>query len=76
MDIVSEASCGERSPPAFRGSGSSSPELARRAARMAFALDSGILCFNVESEPELEALSAVLCRRVARADLDPHQSRR
>ncbi|TCT06032.1 diaminopimelate decarboxylase [Aquabacter spiritensis] len=30
---------------------------------MAEALDAGILCFNVESEPELEALSAVAAAR-------------
>ena len=43
---------------------------------MDFALDAGILCFNVESEPELELLSA---RAVAagqdRAGLAAHQSR-
>ena len=33
---------------------------------MAFALDSGILGFNVESEPELEALSEVAAARGAR----------
>jgi diaminopimelate decarboxylase len=34
---------------------------------MAFALDSGILCFNVESEPELEALSDVAQSKGLRA---------
>ncbi|MEW6255427.1 MAG: diaminopimelate decarboxylase [Pseudomonadota bacterium] len=32
-------------------------------AEMAAALDAGILCFNVESEPELEALSQVAASR-------------
>jgi len=36
-------------------------------AEMAFALDSGILCFNVESEPELEALSEVALSKGRRA---------
>jgi diaminopimelate decarboxylase len=34
---------------------------------MAFALDSGILCFNVESEPELQALSEVALSKGTRA---------
>jgi diaminopimelate decarboxylase len=34
---------------------------------MAAALDAGILCFNVESEPELEALSEVTVAKGARA---------
>src|SRR5215218_6054261 len=34
---------------------------------MAAALDAGILCFNVESEPELEALSEVAASRGLRA---------
>ena len=68
------ANCAGRSPPAcpaerivFSGVGKTRPE-------MAFALDSGILCFNVESEPELR--SALRGRRLqgnACADLDPHQ---
>src|SRR5918993_314233 len=57
MDIVSEGELrralaagvpGER--VVFSGVGKTRPE-------MALALESGILCFNVESEPELEALS-------------------
>jgi diaminopimelate decarboxylase len=59
MDIVSEGELrralaagvpGERI--VFSGVGKTRPE-------MAFALESGILCFNVESEPELEALAEV-----------------
>jgi diaminopimelate decarboxylase len=44
----------------FSGVGKTSEE-------MAFALDSGILCFNVESEPELEALSEVALSKGTRA---------
>ena len=36
-------------------------------AEMAFGLEAGIRCFNVESEPELEALSDVAASRNARA---------
>jgi diaminopimelate decarboxylase len=38
-------------------------------AEMAFALDSAILCFNVESEPELEALSEVALSKGTRAPI-------
>jgi diaminopimelate decarboxylase len=67
MDIVSEGELrralaagvpGERI--VFSGVGKTKPE-------MAFALDSGILCFNVESEPELEALSEVAVSKGMRA---------
>ncbi|MBM1174998.1 diaminopimelate decarboxylase [Microvirga arabica] len=67
MDIVSEGELrralaagvsGERI--VFSGVGKTRPE-------MAFALDSGILCFNVESEPELEALSEVAVSKGMRA---------
>ncbi len=57
MDVVSEgelrrALAAGAAPDkiTFSGVGKTPPE-------MAFALDSGILCFNVESEPELFALS-------------------
>src|SRR5919107_2912549 len=67
MDIVSEGELrralaaglpGERI--VFSGVGKTRPE-------MAFALESGILCFNVESEPELEALSEVALAKGMRA---------
>ncbi|MDQ4137075.1 MAG: diaminopimelate decarboxylase [Pseudomonadota bacterium] len=67
MDIVSEGELrralaagvpGERI--VFSGVGKTKPE-------MAFALESGILCFNVESEPELEALSEVARSKGMRA---------
>ncbi len=37
--------------------------VAKTAREMAFALDVGIKCFNVESEPELERLSAVAAEK-------------
>lgn len=69
MDIVSEGELrralaagvpGERI--VFSGVGKTRPE-------MAFALESGILCFNVESEPELEALSEVALSKGKRAPI-------
>ena len=43
----------------------------KTAREMDFALDAGILCFNVESEPELELLSAraMMLGRMARVSL-------
>ncbi|MDB5592011.1 diaminopimelate decarboxylase [Enterovirga sp.] len=41
----------------------------KRPDEMAAALDAGILCFNVESEPEMEALSAVAQSRGTRAPI-------
>ncbi len=59
MDVVSEGELRRAlaaGAPAgritFSGVGKTKPE-------MAFAIESGILCFNVESEPELRALSEV-----------------
>ncbi len=63
MDVVSEGelrrALAVKVPPdriAFSGVGKTREE-------MAFALDSGILAFNVESEPELRALSEVAAAR-------------
>ncbi|MBV1701258.1 MAG: diaminopimelate decarboxylase [Hyphomicrobiales bacterium] len=67
MDVVSEGELrralaagvpGEKI--VFSGVGKTEPE-------MAFALDAGILCFNVESEPELEHLSQVAVAKGTRA---------
>jgi diaminopimelate decarboxylase len=41
--------------------------IGKTRVEMAFALESGIRCFNVESEPELEALSEVAVSRNTRA---------
>jgi diaminopimelate decarboxylase len=41
--------------------------VAKTAREIAFALDIGILCFNVESEPELERISEVAAARGATA---------
>ena len=47
------------SRPAFRRTRSSFPASARPSPRCAAALELGIKCFNLESEPELERLSDV-----------------
>ncbi|WP_395696494.1 diaminopimelate decarboxylase [Methylocella sp.] len=67
MDVVSEGELRRAlkagAPPGritFSGVG-------KTKAEMAFALDAGIFCFNVESEPELLALSEVASGRGARA---------
>ena len=60
MDVVSEGELAARaSPPACRRRRSSSPASARPRARWRWRSTQDILCFNVESEPELEALSAI-----------------
>src|SRR3954462_2752000 len=46
----------------FSGIGKSERELA-------LAIDEGILCVNVESEPELELLSAIAAQKGRRADI-------
>jgi diaminopimelate decarboxylase len=43
--------------------------VAKTAQEMAFALKEGIACFNVESEPELELLSAIAARVGQRATI-------
>ena len=69
MDVVCEANCGAPARPACRGRGSFFPASARRAKRWRSALDEGILCFNVESEPELETLSEVAAPAAKRAPI-------
>src|SRR3569832_2173119 len=39
----------------------------KTAAELAFAIDEGILCINVESEPELALLSQIAASKCARA---------
>src|SRR5215216_4493959 len=43
--------------------------VAKTREEMAYGLDHGILCFNVESEPELEALSEVAASRGRKAPI-------
>ncbi len=41
----------------------------KTAREIAFAIDTGILCFNVESEPELQAISAIATSKGATATI-------
>jgi diaminopimelate decarboxylase len=41
----------------------------KTAREIAFAVDTGILCFNVESEPELQAISAIATSKGATATI-------
>jgi diaminopimelate decarboxylase len=43
--------------------------VAKTAREIAFALDTGILCFNVESEPELERISEIAAAKGATANI-------
>ena len=78
LDVVSrKANCAGRwrlAPPptaiVFAGVG-------KTAREIAFALDTGIACFNVESEPELALISEIAtARQNDRTDRHPGQSRR
>ena len=43
--------------------------VAKTAREIAFAIDTGILCFNVESEPELERISEIAASKGATVDI-------
>ncbi len=53
------ANSSARGPPAFPPTRSCFPDIGKTAAELALAVDEGILCINVESEPELELLSSI-----------------
>ena len=67
MDIVSEGELRRALAAGVPGQRVVFSGVGKTKAEMAFALDSGILCFNVESEPELEALSEVALSKGMRA---------
>ena len=67
MDIVSEGELRRALAAGIPGERIVFSGVGKTKAEMAFALDSGILCFNVESEPELEALSEVAASKGMRA---------
>src|ERR671916_1133540 len=67
MDIVSEGELRRALAAGVPGQRIVFSGVGKTKAEMAFALDSGILCFNVESEPELEALSEVASSKGVRA---------
>ncbi len=59
MDVVSGGELARALRAGVLREKSPSPASARPRDEIAAALDAGILCFNVESEPELEAISAI-----------------
>ena len=67
MDIVSEGELRRALAAGVPGERIVFSGVGKTRSEMAFALDSGILCFNVESEPELEALSEVALSKGTRA---------
>ncbi|WP_243369690.1 diaminopimelate decarboxylase [Microvirga solisilvae] len=69
MDIVSEGELRRALAAGTPGERVVFSGVGKTKAEMAFALDSGILCFNVESEPELEALSEVALSKGRRAPI-------
>jgi diaminopimelate decarboxylase len=71
MDVVSEGELRRARAAGTPASRIIFSGVGKTQAEMAYALDEGIACFNVESEPELEALSAVAASkgRTARISL-------
>ncbi|MCB8819732.1 diaminopimelate decarboxylase [Microvirga rosea] len=67
MDIVSEGELRRALAAGVPGERIVFSGVGKTREEMAFALDSGILCFNVESEPELQALSEVASSKGLRA---------
>src|ERR671912_2322551 len=67
MDIVSEGELRRALAAGTPGERIVFSGVGKTKSEMAFALDSGILCFNVESEPEVEALSEVAASKGMRA---------
>jgi len=69
MDIVSQGELRRALAAGVPGERIVFSGVGKTREEMAFALDSGILCFNVESEPELEALSEVALSKGMRAPI-------
>ena len=77
MDVVSEGELRRARAAGVPGERIIFSGVGKTLAEMSLGLEENILCFNVESEPELEALSRVGVEpRRNRADRNPRQSRR
>ena len=63
MDVVSEGELRRALAAGVPGERITFSGVGKTAREIALALDSGIFCFNVESEPELEAISAIAAAR-------------
>ncbi len=76
MDVVSEGELRRARAAGVPGDKIIFSGVGKTRAEMNLGLDEHILCFNVESEPELEALSAVAsARERGRPDRHPRQPR-
>ena len=69
MDVVSEGELRRARAAGVPGGKIIFSGVGKTAREMALGLDEGIRCFNVESEPELEALSKVAASRGQRAKI-------
>ena len=69
MDVVSEGELRRARAARVPGEKIIFSGVGKTRAEMALGLDENIRCFNVESEPELEALSEVAASRGARAKI-------
>jgi diaminopimelate decarboxylase len=67
MDVVSEGELRRARAAGVPGSKIIFSGVGKTRAEMALGLDEDIRCFNVESEPELEALAEVAASRGRRA---------
>src|SRR5579872_4619611 len=67
MDIVSEGELRRARAAGVAAEKITFSGIGKTTAEMAYALDEGILCFNVESEPELRALSSLAAARGQKA---------
>ncbi len=69
MDVVSEGELRRARAAGVPSGQITFSGVGKTAREIAFALDEKILCFNVESEPELEAISAIAVQKGATAHI-------
>jgi diaminopimelate decarboxylase len=69
MDVVSEGELRRAVAAGVPGEKITFSGVGKTEREIALALDHGIFCFNVESEPELERISQIACSRGQRADI-------
>lgn len=67
MDVVSEGELRRARAAGVPGSRITFSGVGKTAREIALALDENILCFNVESEPELHAIAKIACEKSRRA---------
>ncbi|MDB5597699.1 MAG: lysA [Hyphomicrobiales bacterium] len=69
MDVVSEGELHRALAAGVPGSRITFSGVGKTAREIGLGLDAGILCFNVESEPELQAISAIATARGVNASI-------